>query len=333
MIQDARVLQPQFIPNEIEHRNQEVNALSNTLKPIMDGQPGETSLLLGPSGAGKTCLANYTVERLRENILDINMQYVNCWQEYTRFQVLYRILEGIGNTVDIHRRSTPKDELLDRLQGYDGPQFVAILDEVDQLEDKSILYDLYRMPNITMILISNREEDVFSQLDDRLTSRLQTCVRIPFEKYHLEELVAILSARVQCGLSEGTIGNEQLSLIADAAAGDARVAIGILRNAARRAGQSGIDHITTDIVHEAVPDGRHEVRQKTIDQLNPHQRVLYEILDEQGKLDPGELYEAYQERVDEPKTNRTVRNHLKKMEHYRLVIAEGKNRARTYRPR
>jgi orc1/cdc6 family replication initiation protein len=333
MIQDARVLQPQFIPNEIEHRNQEVNALSNTLKPIMDGQPGETSLLLGPSGAGKTCLANYTVERLRENILDINMQYVNCWQEYTRFQVLYRILEGIGNTVDIHRRSTPKDELLDRLQGYDGPQFVAILDEVDQLEDKSILYDLYRMPNITMILISNREEDVFSQLDDRLTSRLQTCVRIPFEKYHLEELVAILSARVQCGLSEGTIGNEQLSLIADAAAGDARVAIGILRNAARRADQAGTDHITTDIVHEAVPDGRHEVRQKTIDQLNPHQRVLYEILDEQGKLDPGELYEAYQERVDEPKTNRTVRNHLKKMEHYRLVIAEGKNRARTYRPR
>ena len=284
MIQDARVLQPQFIPNEIEHRNQEVNALSNTLKPIMDGQPGETSLLLGPSGAGKTCLANYTVERLRENILDINMQYVNCWQEYTRFQVLYRILEGIGNTVDIHRRSTPKDELLDRLQGYDGPQFVAILDEVDQLEDKSILYDLYRMPNITMILISNREEDVFSQLDDRLTSRLQTCVRIPFEKYHLEELVAILSARVQCGLSEGTIGNEQLSLIADAAAGDARVAIGILRNAARRADQSGTDHITTDIVHEAVPDGRHEVRQKTIDQLNPHQRVLYEILDERGNL-------------------------------------------------
>ena len=333
MIQDARVLQPQFIPNEIEHRNQEVNALSNTLKPIMDGHPGETSLLLGPSGAGKTCLANYTVERLRENILDINMQYVNCWQEYTRFQVLYRILEGIGNTVDIHRRSTPKDELLDRLQGYDGPQFVAILDEVDQLEDKSILYDLYRMPNITMILISNREEDVFSQLDDRLTSRLQTCVRIPFEKYHLDELVAILSARIQCGLSEGTIGNEQLSLIADAAAGDARVAIGILRNAARRADQSGTDHITTDIVHEAVPDGRHEVRQKTIDQLNLHQRVLYEILDEQGKLDPGELYEAYRERVDEPKTNRTVRNHLKKMEHYRLVIAEGKNRARTYRPR
>lgn len=333
MIRDARVLQSQFIPDEVEHRNAEINALSNTLKPIMDGQTGETSLLLGPSGAGKTCIANYTVERLRENVLDTKTQYVNCWQEYTRFQVLYRLLDGIGQTVDIHRRSTPKDELLDRLQRYDGPQFVIILDEVDQLEDKRVLYDLYRMRNISMILIANREEALFNQLDSRLTSRLQTCVRIPFEKYHLDELVAILHTRAQWGLSENAIGNEQLALIADAAAGDARIAIGILRNAARRADQTGTEVITTDIVHEAVPDGRHEVRQKTIEQLNPHQRVLYEILDERGELDPSDLYAAYQERVDEPKTNRTVRNHLAKMEHYRLVIAEGKNRARTYRLR
>ncbi|WP_227376754.1 Cdc6/Cdc18 family protein [Haladaptatus halobius] len=333
MIHDARVLQSQFIPDEVEHRNAEINALSNTLKPIMDGQTGETSLLLGPSGAGKTCIANYTVERLRENVLDTNTQYVNCWQEYTRFQVLYRLLEGIGQTVDIHRRSTPKDELLDRLQRYDGPQFVVILDEVDQLEDKSVLYDLYRMRNISMILIANREEALFNQLDSRLTSRLQTCVRIPFEKYHLDELVAILESRARWGLAENAIGNEQLALIADAAAGDARIAIGILRNAARRAVQAGREAITTDIVHEAVPDGRHEVRQKTIEQLNPHQRVLYEILEANGELDPSDLYAAYRERVDEPKTNRTVRNHLAKMEHYRLVVAEGKNRARTYRLR
>ncbi|ODR83384.1 AAA family ATPase [Haladaptatus sp. W1] len=333
MIHDARVLQPQFIPDEVEHRNPEVNALSNTLKPIMDGQSGETSLLLGPSGVGKTCIANYTVERLRENVLDIDTQYVNCWQDHTRFQVLYRILEGIDRTVDIHRRSTPKDELLDRLQQYDGPQFVVILDEVDQLEDKSVLYDLYRMRTVSMILIANREEALFSQLDNRLTSRLQTCVRIPFEEYHLDELVAILESRARWGLSENAIGNDQLTLIADAAAGDARVAIGILRNAARRADQSGTERITTEIVREAVPDGRHEVRQKTISQLTVHQRALYEILEAEGELDPGDLYEKYQARVDDPKTNRTVRNHLKKMEHYRLIIAEGKNRARTYRLR
>jgi orc1/cdc6 family replication initiation protein len=333
MIRDARVLQPQFIPEEVEHRNPEVNRLSDTLQPIMDGRPGETSLLLGPSGAGKTCIAKYTLERLRENVLDINTQYVNCWQDYTRFQVLYRLLDAVDRTVDVHRRSTPKDELLDRLREYDGPQFVVILDEVDQLEDKSVLYDLYRMPSITTVLIANREQELFSQLDDRLTSRLQTCVRIAFDKYPLEELVSILGARARWGLAEDAIDEQELALVADAAAGDARVAISILRNAARRADQDGRDRITTEVVREAVPEGRDEVRQKTVEQLTPHQRALYDILQEEGELSPGDLYDRYAERVDDPKTRRTVRNYLSKMDHYRLVVAEGKNRARTYRPR
>ncbi|MDS0301188.1 orc1/cdc6 family replication initiation protein [Halogeometricum sp. S1BR25-6] len=333
MITDARVLQPEFTPQEVEHRNQEVNVLSNALKPIMNQEPGETTLLLGPSGAGKTCIARFTTERLRENVLDINSQYINCWQDYTRFRVLYRILEGIGQTVDIHRRSTPKDELLDRLCNYDGPHYVIILDEVDQLEDKSVLYDLYQMRGLTAILITNREEDLFSHLDDRLTSRFESSVRVNFDKYHLDELVSILEARARWGLSERAIGRQQLALIADAAAGDARIAIGILRNAARQADQQGTEMITTDIVEGAVPDGRAEVRRKAAEKLRKHQRVLFEILTDEGEMKPGELYDEYCRRVDDPKTKRTVRNYLQKMEHYRLIIADGKKRARTYRPR
>ena len=333
MITDARVLQPEFTPQEVEHRNQEVNVLSNALKPIMHKEPGETSLLLGPSGAGKTCIARFTIERLRENVLNINSQYINCWQDYTRFRVLYRVLDGIGKTVDIHRRSTPTDELLNRLRNYDGPHYVVILDEVDQLEDKSVLYDLYETQGITTILITNREEDLFSHLDDRLSSRFQSCVRINFDKYHLDELVSILEARTRWGLTEDAIGKPQLALIADAAAGDARIAIGILRNAARQAQQAGQDHITSDIVEDAVPDGRAEVRRKAVEKLRQHQRVLYEILEEEGEMNPGELYDEYCRRVDNPKTKRTVRNYLQKMEHYRLVVADGEKRARTYRPR
>lgn len=333
MITDARVLEEEFVPDEIEHRNAEINALSNTLRPIMDGQPGETSLLLGPAGAGKSCTARYTIDQLRENVLDITTQYVNCWQDYARFKVLYRLLEPIGETATIHRRSTPKDELLDRLTEYDGPPYVVILDEADQLEDKRVLYDLYQLPRITMVLIANRERDLFSLLDDRLTSRLQTCVRINFEKYPLDDLVSILEARARWGLSEDAIGRPHLAQIADAAAGDARIAISILRNAAKQAEQHGSDRISAECIHDAIPEGRAEVQEKTIDQLPPHQRALYDILYDEGEIDMGTLYEQYSDRVDEPMTRRTIRTYLAKLEQYKLIHAEGDKRGRTYRLR
>lgn len=173
MITDARVLQQEFIPREVQHRDNEVNYLSSILEPITDGQSAEPILLYGPSGTGKTCIAQFILERLRENVVELDTQYVNCWEDYTRFKTLYQLLDGVGKTYDIHRQSTPRDLLVDRLRDYGGPHYVAILDEIDQLQSKDILYDLYRIPNLSIILIANREEDLFSPLDDRVRSRLQ----------------------------------------------------------------------------------------------------------------------------------------------------------------
>jgi len=174
MITNARVLQSEFIPGEVKHRDAEVSHLSDTLRPVTDDDIPEPAFLYGPSGAGKTCIARYTVQQLRENVVDVETQYVNCWEDYTHFKLLYRVLEGINETLDIHRRSTPRDELIDRLRDYEGHHYIVILDEVDQLQDKDVLYDLYRTRNLTMILIANRQEDVFALLDERLHSRAST---------------------------------------------------------------------------------------------------------------------------------------------------------------
>ena len=134
-----------------------------------------------------------------------------------------------------------------------------------------------------MVLVANQEEDLFANLDERLTSRLQTCVRVQFEHYRMDELVSILEARALWGLAEHVIDRPQLAMIADAAAGDVRIGIGILRNA-RIAHQEGVSAISDEIVHQAIPDGREEVRQKTAEKLRDHQRVLFEILKVEGGL-------------------------------------------------
>jgi len=38
---------------------------------------------------------------------------------------------------------------------HDGPRTVVILDEVDQLEDPSVIYDLHSLPQFAIICIAN----------------------------------------------------------------------------------------------------------------------------------------------------------------------------------
>lgn len=330
MITDARVFQDEFVPSDVVHRDAEINYLSSTLRPITDGNPIEPVCLFGPSGTGKTCLAQYTVEQLREEVIDLNTQYVNCWEDHSRFKTLYRILDGIGNTLNIHRQSTPTDVLLDRLRDYDGPPYVVILDEADQLETKDLLYDLRRVRNLNLLLIANEETDLFAHLDERVASRLQPCTRICFDTYSDEDLVSILQDRVRWGLHPDVITSKQLRDIADAAAGDARVAIGVLRVAARAASHDDAHGIRHEHIKTAVAEAKAEIKRKTEEKLTHHQQVLYDIITERGEVAPGPLYEAYAERIDDPKTKRTMRNYLKKLEHYNLITAVGNDGGREY---
>jgi orc1/cdc6 family replication initiation protein len=331
MITDARVLQPEFIPREVQHRDAEVNYLSSVLDPITNGNRADPAFLHGPSGAGKTCIAQFLVEQLREAVVDLNCQYVNCWEDHKRFSTLYRLLDGIGPTVDIHRQSTPKDVLLDRLRDADDTPYIAILDEVDQLEDTSLLYDLYRLPHITLILIANAEEDLFTSIDQRLHSRLTDCERIHFNPYRESELISILRDRVAWGLTEEAVDTPTLELMAANAGGDARVAIGILRRAARTAQDTPNSEITAEIIRKVTPEAKAEIKQQTVDRLTTHQEILFDIITDHREITPRRLYNEYSDRTDDPRTMRTVRNYLSKLEHYNLITAEGNTKARIYR--
>ena len=330
MMRDARVLRAGFVPREVEHRDAEVNHLSSVLEPITNGEPADTAIVTGPSGSGKTCISQFATKRLREEVLDVEAIYANCWRNYTRFRTLYQILDNLGETIDIHRQSTPHDELVHRLQQHDGPRTVVILDEVDQLEDPSVIYDLHSLPQFAIICIENRKEELFGRVDDRLVSRLRSSEHVRMDKYHDEQLFDILSARAKWGLNEDIITDDQLYRIADTAAGDTRIAIGILRTAASTADRENHERITDHILLDAAEDARAQIKQKSIDSLTPHQRIIYDIVRDHGPVGPSEIHDRYTEEVETPRTNRTVRTYLSKMEQYNLLEAEGTSRDREY---
>ena len=97
-----------------------------------------------------------------------------------------------------------------------------ILDEADQLDDRSVLYDLYALSGISMLLIANDTDAVLAGADERLTSRLRGREHVRFDRYGVAELTAILAARARWGLEAGAIDRAELETIADAAVGDAR---------------------------------------------------------------------------------------------------------------
>ncbi len=116
------------------------------------------------------------------------------------------------------------------------------------------------------------------RVDDRLVSRLRSSEHVRMDKYHDKQLYDILSARAKWGLDEDVITDDQLYRIADAAAGDARLAIGILRTAAGKADSENHERITDDILLDAAEDARAQIKQKSLDSLTPHQRVVYEVI-------------------------------------------------------
>jgi Cdc6-like AAA superfamily ATPase len=112
--------------------------------------------------------------------------------------------------------------------------------------------------------------------------------------------------------------------------GDARLALGILRTAASTADRESRDRITDDILLDAADDARARIKQKGLGSLTPHRWVVYDTVREHGPLGPSEIYVRYTEEVDDPRTKRTIRTYLSKMEQYNLLEAKGTSRDREY---
>ncbi|ELZ39001.1 AAA ATPase [Halorubrum tebenquichense DSM 14210] len=307
-----------------------MNEVTDALSPIEDGQRAENCFLFGPSGAGKTTVAKAAVRELRKEVLDVPHAYVNCWRDYTRNAVLDRLSRDlVGAAVP---RSASTSTLLERVhRNFNGPG-VVILDEVDQLRETELLYDLHEFRGLSWIGIANDEVDLLAGLDERVRSRVSVGYRVTFDRYGEDTIAEIVRLRARSGLGPNAVSEEVCETIARLVDGDARMGITTLRAAARKASSKGLSNIPKRLVKDAVEDAQIEVRQKTISKLNTHQRALYEVLQKEGRLIQKELYARYQETHSDPVTLRYLReNHLPKLEHYNLVDVEQHGGKKEYR--
>lgn len=334
IIKDARVLTEKFIPKEVVHRDGQLSTIRDNLRPMLKGLNPRNSFLFGAPGTGKTCIAQYVSEELSAYSTSILNSYINCWECSSRFKVLYTIIQHLGLTLSVHRKGTPTDELLDVLKKKltESP-CVIVLDEVDQLEDDKILYDLAELPNTCLILISNLPT-ALSEADPRVRSRLSSAEAVEFPLYKTQEIADILKFRTDWGLLPTVVKKTQLERIADLSRGDARVAIGMLRVAAETAENKDLKRVTDELIENAIPVASTSNLDKNEERLNPYQKLILEVLRARKSLDSGNLQKEFNAMVQkkglEPIVDRTFRKYMDKLVQYGFVKPSGDGRWRSY---
>lgn len=328
MISNARALQTKMVPQELHHREGAIDHLSSALSRVSSSDTAEHVVIYGPSGAGKTTLAKYVLGKLEAEAPDVRWGYVNCMANSTKRAVLAQLARDGGVGRDLPRDGISSAAFHDRIRDHDG-QFIAVLDEVDLLDDTQVLLALADLPDVAIVTICLGEDEWLAGADERIRSRVRSAETIELSSYRHAELVDILEHRVAHGL-HGTVTDPTIAEIADRAAGDARVAITLLRQAAKYVEDGQARTLTTQVV-DAVADttevAMFEARERPI---GAHQKALYKIIRETGSLKAGELHRQYEEQMDEPRDRSTRWRYLDRLEAYGLIETTGTGRGTRY---
>jgi len=327
MITDARALRPEYIPQDLHHRDGQIDHLSSVLAPPRLDR-AENVCIFGPSGAGKTTIAKYTLTQLEREVLGFRWAYVNCMADNTPGAVFYELARKVGVGADLRREGTPTSRALDRLRACDD-QIIAVLDEVDVV-DEEVLLALYEIPNVSMICITIDEDEWFSALGQQTKSRMRSAATIRLDKYSHDELVDILDSRAVHGLVSSRVADGAIERIADVAAGDARQGIATLRQAASYVQEREMRELTEEVVKAVRDDAVDEVKNYRKRSLGTHQRLLFRIISEAGTIDSGTLHARYEDRAQSPKSRSTRWRYLNILEQKELIESRGEGRGTEY---
>ena len=273
LFKNREVLEPSFIPEELPHRNLEIEKIAGITACALNGDVPPNFLCYGMTGTGKTATVRYISQKLAQHCSSKPpwWVYINCTVVSTPYRILAHIYNTIVGKEIIPSTGLPKDVILKKLLGLldqhikDSICFL-VLDEIDILMEKKggneILYNLTRLNEsldhcrTSVIGISNKLK--FTEfLDARVTSNLEEEEPIVFHPYDANQLYDILKLRAEVAFQEGVIDDGVIKLCAGLAAkehGDARRALQLLRKAGEIAERNQTKKIMESHIEKAQND-------------------------------------------------------------------------------
>jgi len=344
------VLRPDYIPDFLPHREEQIRKITEILAPLLDGERPSNIFIYGLTGTGKTAVVKFVLKRIKEfsnskGIKTFTYVYINCRQEDTTYRVLAKIAESLGvrvpftglSTAEVYTRVKRAVEAFGRI-------LVVVLDEIDFLVKKvgdDLLYKLTRMNDellrgkVSVIGITN-DVRFMEKLDARVKSSLGE-VEILFPPYDALQLTDILKERTVKAFQPGVVDDAVIQYCASIAAkehGDARRALDLLRVAGEIAEREGSPKVLIEHVRKAREEIERDMVMEVIRTLPYHGKlVLLTVALSGGKIGTtGELYLKYRDLArrlgTEPVTQRRVSDIINELEMLGIVNAKLINRGR-----
>ena len=273
LFKNREALEPSFIPDELPHRNSEIEKIAGITACALEGDVPANFLCYGMTGTGKTATVRYISQKLAQHCTSNPpwWVYINCTVVSTPYRILAHIYNTIVGKEKIPATGLPKDIILKKLLGLldqliKNSVCFLVLDEIDILIEKKggneILYNLTRLNEnldlcrTSVIGISNKLK-FMEYLDARVTSNLEEEEPIVFHPYNANQLADILKQRAEIAFNNGVIDDGVIKLCAGLAAkehGDARKALQLLRKAGELAERNQNKKILESHVEKAQKD-------------------------------------------------------------------------------
>ena len=345
----------EWTPEELVGRDEELQQYHAALQPVINNETPSNIFLYGKSGVGKTAATRYLLQALERDAepvadLDLHTVEINCDGLNSSYQAAVALVNELRDPANqISNTGYPQASvyqfLFDELDRVGGT-ILIVLDEVDHIQDDSLLYKLPRARSngdvtdakLGVIGISN-DLDFRNQLSSKVRSSL--CEKeVSFSAYDAQELQLVLQQRKSVAFKDGVIDDGVIEMCAAYGAkdaGDARQALDLLLEAGDVARESNADVVTESHVQQSRSRLQKDQVIEGIKNYSNHgQRVLYAltILAERGETPARtkDILAAYEQMAEQegmsPVSERSVRDYLGELEQLGIISSTEHNQGK-----
>ncbi|MEI6731725.1 MAG: orc1/cdc6 family replication initiation protein [archaeon] len=364
LFKNKMVLQSNYKPELIGHRDQQIEMVASILAPALRGEKVSNLFVYGKTGTGKTVSIQHVGHRIVDKLKalgqehNLNFVYVNCKMKKnseTEYRILAEIIHELGSSVPA--TGLPVEQVYSRfIELIDNKKqnVILVLDEIDQAVKKisdSFIYTLTRLNSdlknaqISIIGISN-SLTFMDNLDPRVRSSLGE-EELVFPPYNALQLQDILKERANQAFLEAVVEEGVIAKCAAYAArehGDARRALDLLRVAGELAERESSKKVT--LLHIDAANQKIE-RDKMLDIIESEpkqfQLVLQAIMNlsqnakNEEAIFTGDVYNAYKELCEKTKneflTQRRVSDVIQEFDMLGIINARVISKGRQGRTR